>query len=77
MRTSMIVFLMIKSRRRFPKHVTRMGEKRNVYRSLVGKPEVSYARLQAFTVVWFRSSQDGNVDIIKDSNLKSAKSCDP
>jgi hypothetical protein len=31
---------MIKERRRWAEHVARMGEKRNRYRLLVGKPEV-------------------------------------
>jgi hypothetical protein len=36
----MIITLMIKSRRmRSAVHVARMGEKRNAYRTLVGKPE--------------------------------------
>ena len=35
-----ILFLVIKSRRmRWEAHVTRMGEKRGVYRILVGRPE--------------------------------------
>jgi hypothetical protein len=34
------IIRIIKSRRmRWARHVARMGEKRNVYRSLVGKPE--------------------------------------
>jgi hypothetical protein len=38
--TSQIIIRIMKSRRmRWAGHVARMGEKRNVYRLLVGKPE--------------------------------------
>jgi hypothetical protein len=38
--TSPIIIIIIKSRKiRWAGHVARMGEKRNVYRLLVGKPE--------------------------------------
>jgi len=38
--SSLIIFRVIKSRRiKWVKHVARMGEKRGVYRVLVGKPE--------------------------------------
>jgi hypothetical protein len=36
---SLSVIRIIKSRRRWACHVARMGEKRNAYRLLVGKPE--------------------------------------
>ena len=39
--SSLIIFRVIKSRRmRWAGHVARMGERRSVYRVLVGKPEV-------------------------------------
>jgi hypothetical protein len=41
------IIRMIKSRKmRWTEHVARMGEKRNAYRILVGKPEGKYLILQ-------------------------------
>jgi hypothetical protein len=50
------IIKIIKSRRmRWAVHVARMGEKRNAYRILVGKPEGKRPRLPTYFLTYLRS----------------------